>query len=44
MRSGYVDGARERAEDAERGDTRLSRDRRALAELRAIVGETDAAR
>lgn len=42
--SRYVDGAVERAEAAERGEPRLPRDRRALAELRAIVGETDVER
>lgn len=40
--SSYVGGALERAEEAERNETRVARDQRAIAELRAIVGETTA--
>lgn len=40
----YVDHAMERAEAAERAEPRPSKDGRALAELRAIVGETDVER
>lgn len=40
--SSYVDRALERAEEAERNETRISKDHRAFAELRAIVGETTA--
>lgn len=38
--SSYVDNALERAEEYEQHETQMSKDYRAFAELRAVVGET----
>lgn len=40
--SSYIDSVLERAEEAEQNETRITKDQRAFAELRAIVGETAA--
>lgn len=40
--SSYVDSVLERVEEAEQNETRITKDQRALAELRAIIGETTA--